>query len=225
MNGRRTPLTLTGVPPLEGELQRRRRLRRRAPLARHAIEPAAPRSACGARRCSRPTIETLGAGRASRPRRRIRVHQRRRPDEAAGAGAQRSAPSPRAARAGWRRRGRRRGPGTSRSPSPRSRSSDLTTAASRSSRASGTPPCCAPHALSAGSRNSSASASRTSITWARTAPASSARLAHAVEVLALAEVEGQRHHFVAFDLDEVPDRRRLDRPARERERDACLVSH
>ncbi len=51
------------------------------------------------------------------------------------------------------------------------------------------------------------------------------RFANAVEVLALAEIERQRHHLVAFDLDEVPHRRRFDRPAGEGERDPCLVSH
>ena len=49
--------------------------------------------------------------------------------------------------------------------------------------------------------------------------------AHAIEILALAEVERQRHHLVAFDLDEMADGRRFHRPARERERDPRLVSH
>ena len=51
------------------------------------------------------------------------------------------------------------------------------------------------------------------------------RLADAVEILALADVERQRDHLVALDLDEMTQRRGFAGPAGEREGDAGLVSH
>ena len=108
---------------------------------------------------------------------------------------------------------------------PATSTSDFAIAASRSSRASGTPPCCAPHALQR--RQQELEGERVAdVHHVRAHGAGFERvLAHAVEILALAEIERQRHHFVAFDLDEVPHRRRFDRPAGEGERHARLVSH
>ena len=213
-----------GRPGLEGQLQRRRRLRRRAPLPRDAVETAGHLGVwCQALlaaddRDAGRGIARLGLGR------RVRIHERRRPHEAAGAGACRlrqllelgvEAGVVMATAVGQERGVLHR------------RDLDQRLHDRRQ-------PQLARQRHTALLRAARPERGQQELQRQRVAHVHhvrphgtglEGRLAHGVQILALAQIERQRDDLVAFDLDQVPHRRRFHRPARERESDACLVSH
>ena len=221
MNGRRTPLTLTGVPPLEGD-------------ARASPGSPASRSARGSRdRAGSPAPRAApGAARGRRSRRS--APGQRDSASAAASGSISDAGQTKLARAG----------SAASAPVPRARAMQAGVlvpappCASERRRS----PCRATSTSDFGDRRQPQRARQRHAALLRAARLqrrqqelarrarrgrrSRARgprrleraLAHAVEILALAEVERQRHHLVAFDLDEVPRTRRALPPASPRTR-------